>query len=119
VRHLRARRVRIRIGLVFGLSSMISAYAAGRLSHLVAPAILLVAFGVMMAIAALAMLRPRCEPVGGPAVREAAFGWLVAQGLAVGASTGFVGAGGGFVIVPAVVVLLGTRSRRPPRRRCW
>ena len=107
VPHLRAGRVRIRIGQVFGLSSMISAYAAGRLSHAVAPGVLLVAFGVLMAIAALAMLWPRRDPKPRPPAREAALGWLVAQGLAVGALTGFVGAGGGFVIVPALVMLVG------------
>lgn len=107
VPHLRAGRVRIRIGLVFGLSSMISAYAAGRLSRAIAPGVLLVAFGVLMVITAVAMLWPRRAPATRPSAPKAALGWLVAQGLAVGALTGFVGAGGGFVIVPALVVLVG------------
>ncbi|MBL0219637.1 MAG: sulfite exporter TauE/SafE family protein [Myxococcales bacterium] len=101
--HLRARRVRLRVGLVFGVASMASAYVAGSLSRHVAPAVLLIAFGGMMVVAALAMLRPR----RGPAATRASFGWLIAQGLIVGSITGFVGAGGGFVIVPALVVLVG------------
>lgn len=107
VPHLRAGRVRIRIGLVFGAASMASAYGAGKLSSLVAPGILLVAFGVMMVVAGVAMLRPRPEAVP----REPALLSLVAQGLVVGAVTGFVGAGGGFVIVPALVVLVGLPVR--------
>ncbi len=103
VPHLRAKRVQIRIGFVFGVSSMVSAYASGRLARLVAPNVLLIAFGVMMLIAALAMLRPR----GREALRTASLASLVALGLVVGAITGFVGAGGGFVIVPALVVLVG------------
>lgn len=82
---------------------MASAYVAGSLSRHVAPAVLLIAFGGMMVVAALAMLRPR----RGPAATRASFGWLIAQGLIVGSITGFVGAGGGFVIVPALVVLVG------------
>ncbi len=101
--HLRARRVRLRIGLVFGVASMASAYAAGSLARHIAPAVLLIAFGGMMVVAALAMLRPRRAP----AASRASLRWLIVQGLIVGAITGFVGAGGGFVIVPALVVLVG------------
>lgn len=101
--HLRAGRVRGRIGLVFGGASMLSAFAAGRLSRLVPPTILLIGFGVMMVVAALAMLRTRVRA----APPRASLAALIAQGLAVGAVTGFVGAGGGFVVVPALVVLVG------------
>ncbi|MCE9578934.1 MAG: sulfite exporter TauE/SafE family protein [Deltaproteobacteria bacterium] len=103
VPHLRARRVRGRIGLVFGGASMLSAYGAGRLSRLVSPTVLLIAFGAMMVVAAVAMLRPRTRE----APPRASLVALVVQGLAVGAVTGFVGAGGGFVIVPALVVIVG------------
>jgi len=104
--HIRAGRVRFQVGAIFGASSMVSAYAAGKLSSLVAPGILLVSFGGMMAVAAAAMLRPRrLVPARSPG--ETSLGWLVVQGLVVGAVTGFVGAGGGFVIVPALVVLVG------------
>ena len=47
VPHLRARRVRGRIGLVFGGASMLGAVAAARLSRLVPPTVLLIAFGAM------------------------------------------------------------------------
>ena len=104
VPHLRAGNVQARIGLIFGASSMASAYVAGRLSSHVAPGVLLVAFGAIMVVAAIAMLRPR--RVAAPR-QPASLAWLVAQGLLVGAVTGFVGAGGGFVIVPALVVLVG------------
>jgi uncharacterized membrane protein YfcA len=100
--HLRAGRVRMRIGLVFGASSMVSAYVAGRLATHVPAGVLLAAFALMMVVAGLAMLRPQRTPGS-----RHAPGWLVVQGLAVGAITGFVGAGGGFVIVPALVVLVG------------
>jgi uncharacterized membrane protein YfcA len=100
--HLRAGRVRVRIGLVFGASSMVSAYVAGRLARHVPAGVLLAAFALLMVVAGIAMLRPR----SGSGSRRAPV-WLVVQGLAVGAITGFVGAGGGFVIVPALVVLVG------------
>ncbi len=100
--HLRAGRVRIRIGLVFGAASMASAYVAARLARDVPAGVLLGAFAILMLVAGLAMLRP-----GRPRAARHAPGWLVAQGLVVGAITGFVGAGGGFVIVPSLVVLVG------------
>jgi hypothetical protein len=103
VSHLRAGRVRVRIGLVFGVSSMVSSYGAGRLTSLVPPGVLLVGFAVVAAIAAVAMLRPRRELFA----RDAAVGRLVLAGLGLGAITGFVGAGGGFLIVPALIVLVG------------
>ncbi|CAN5893487.1 sulfite exporter TauE/SafE family protein [soil metagenome] len=102
VPHLRAGRVRLRIGLVFGASSMVSAYAAGKLASHVPSGVLLAAFALMMVVASLAMLRPQRTP----RARHAP-GWLVVQGVVVGAITGLVGAGGGFVIVPALVVLVG------------
>jgi uncharacterized membrane protein YfcA len=109
ISHARAGRVRWRTGAMFGATSMIGAYAAGRLAHLVPATVLLLAFGAMMLVTALAMLRPQRASAGGegpeilPAGRAAL--WVVLEGLAVGAVTGLVGAGGGFLVVPALVLL--------------
>jgi len=105
VAHARAGRVRWRTGLVFGLAGMLGAYAGGLASASVPGPVLLAAFAVMMVAAAVGMLRGR-RGAGGE--REGLrLVVAVGLGLAVGAATGFVGAGGGFVVVPALVLVAG------------
>jgi uncharacterized membrane protein YfcA len=59
-----------------------------------------------MLVSAVLMLRP--VKVGAPTVRQ----WMVIPvGVFSGALTGAVGAGGGFIIVPALVLLLGVPMR--------
>lgn len=106
--HARAGRVRWKTGAVFGATSMVGAYAAGRVAHFIPGIVLLLAFGAMMLVTAVAMMRsPR--PVDATAASDAPktnpFVWIVVEGLAVGAVTGLVGAGGGFLVVPALVLL--------------
>ncbi|HET7505807.1 MAG TPA: sulfite exporter TauE/SafE family protein [Kofleriaceae bacterium] len=104
--HARAGRVRWRIGTGFGLASMAGAFTAARVARYLPGTLLLVAFGVVMLVTALAMLRPRREPAAGSErrIRPAA---IVLLGFAVGAVAGLVGAGGGFLIVPALALLAG------------
>lgn len=102
--HARAGRVVFRVGLTFGAASMAGAFVGGRLGHFLPPGVLLVSFALVMLATGLAMLRGRGEATGaapqGP-------GRTLAVGLAVGLLTGLVGAGGGFVIVPALALLMG------------
>ncbi|MEV6109958.1 sulfite exporter TauE/SafE family protein [Streptomyces sp. NPDC051940] len=104
VRHARAGCVRGRTGVLFGVSAMAGAYAGGRLAGFVSETVLLVAFAVMTLAAAVAMIRGRGEgaPGAGADVRR-----LVLYGAGVGLASGFVGAGGGFLFVPALVLLGG------------
>ncbi|AJF63368.1 sulfite exporter TauE/SafE family protein [Streptomyces vietnamensis] len=119
VPHARARRVRLRTGLLFGGFSMAGAYGGGRLAEYVPGTVLLVSFALMMLATAAAMLRrprpgreePGREEPGreGPGrVRaEPPLKRIAVEGLAVGAVTGLVGSGGGFLVVPALAVLGG------------
>lgn len=115
VPHARAGRVEWRTGVVFGLASMTGAFAAGRVAKMVPATVLLLSFGAMMLLTAVSMMRSRKEPAGPPkraAPRTARSHVLIlAQGLAVGAFTGLVGAGGGFFVVPALVLLGGLGMR--------
>jgi uncharacterized membrane protein YfcA len=108
VSHARAGRVRWRTGLIFGLAGMVGAFGAGRVAHFFPATVLLGLFGVMMIITAVAMLRGRSPTVEASAPpRELPVGKVLAEGLVVGAITGLVGAGGGFLVVPALVLLGG------------
>ncbi|MCH0539660.1 sulfite exporter TauE/SafE family protein [Streptomyces sp. MUM 203J] len=108
VPHARAGRVRWRTGLVFGAVSMAGAYGGGRLAEYVPGTALLVAFALMMLATAAAMLRkPRRPEAAGPLHRELPVTHVIAEGLVVGAVTGLVGSGGGFLVVPALALLGG------------
>ena len=65
-------------------------------------------FGLMMAVAGVAMLRPR--PALSPSV-DIRWRWILLEGLVVGYVTGLVGAGGGFLVVPALVILGGMEMK--------
>jgi len=104
VSHGRAGRVRWATGALFAAGGVPAAYLGGRLGSSVPEIVLLLAFATMMIATATAMLRGRSasRPTGHrhPAA-------LVGLGAAVGAVTGFVGAGGGFLILPALVLVGG------------
>ncbi|WP_418960916.1 sulfite exporter TauE/SafE family protein [Streptomyces tritici] len=108
VPHARAGRVRWRTGLIFGSVSMVGAYGGGRLAAYVPETVLLVAFALMMLATAAAMLRKsrRPKPVK-PAHTELPVKHVMVEGLVVGAVTGLVGSGGGFLVVPALALIGG------------
>jgi len=105
ISHACAGRVRWRAGAGFGVAGMAGAYLGGRLAAYLPGRLPMVLFGLMMIAIAIAMLR-RPRRVRPPAqdLRVAA---VIAEGLSVGVLTGIVGAGGGFLVVPALVLLGG------------
>jgi len=105
--HWRAGRVDLRTGLFFGSAGMAGAYLGGRAAAFVDGALLLLLFASMMALTSVAMWRGRRGPPAAAAAPEPAPGRLVAQGFAVGLFTGLIGAGGGFLIVPALALWAG------------
>jgi uncharacterized protein len=105
--HALAGRVRWRTGLVFGLAGMAGAYPGGRLAAYIPGEILLTAFALMMLATAAAMIRGRRTTSTAPPRRELPILRVVVDGVAVGLVTGLVGAGGGFLVVPALVLLGG------------
>ncbi len=110
--HTRAGRVDLRTALVFGGAGMAGAYAGGRASAFVHGTLLLLLFASMMLLTAMAMWRGRREGLPGETPHEHAPIRLLAQGFAVGRFTGLVGAGGGFLIVPALVLWAGLPMTR-------
>jgi len=106
--HALKGRVRWRTGVIFGAAGMVGAYGAGRLAKFIPSGALLALFGVMMLVTAVAMMRGRKAPAGAAeAPRELPVGKVLGEGLVVGGVTGLVGAGGGFLVVPALVLLGG------------
>ena len=108
VSHARAGRVRWRTGVSFGAAGMAGAFLGGILGGHIPSTVLMVAFALMMIATSVAMLRGRrgAPAAEGPS-REPSAGRIVLEGLAVGLATGLVGAGGGFLVVPALALLAG------------
>ena len=106
ISHARAGRVMWRTGLIFGAAGMVGAFAGGKVGSALPGALLLIGFAIMMAVTAVAMIRGRKKITGGhhgdlPVVR------VIIDGIVVGFVTGIVGAGGGFLVVPALALLGG------------
>lgn len=106
ITHARAGRVRWKVAAVFGVAAMAGAYAGGRLAHLIPGNILLIAFAVIMIAAAVAMLRGRRD-IGDESAGPLPVAKILLQGAVVGVISGLVGAGGGFLLVPALALLGG------------
>ncbi|MCM2391367.1 sulfite exporter TauE/SafE family protein [Streptomyces albipurpureus] len=107
--HARDGQVRWRTGAIVAAAGLLPAALGGVLAGQLPPALLTAAFAVVAAGAALMLLRPASarEPEG---IRGR---WPVAAGTGagLGALTGVLGVGGGFLAVPALVKPVGLRMR--------
>lgn len=103
--HWCAGHVKLKEAVLFGLYGIVSSYIGARASNLLSSTVLLVLFALLMLLIAAIMLRPKAG-LGKQAARQP--WWLILLGgLGVGLLTGSLGVGGGFLIVPALVFLLG------------
>ena len=110
--HSRRGNVRMKSGLIFGLMSMIGAIPGVWLNRLVAGKVILILFGFLMIAVAISMLHkkiahPEAKAARMPCEAYTPKDWfrLLLMGLVVGFLTGFFGVGGGFLIVPALVLV--------------
>jgi uncharacterized membrane protein YfcA len=115
----REQLVNLRTGFLFGIPSIISIFSTRKW---IVPAIpevlfevgdfaltrrlfLLGLFALLMILASISMIRNKNQL---PADDQHPRRWLIAfEGILIGALTGLVGAGGGFLIIPALVLLTG------------
>lgn len=122
VAHGRAGRVRPVTGVMFGLLGAAGNYAGSLVNRLLDPNLLLLGFAVLMIVVAVVMLARRratatprgaaSRASGGVLVLDQAIGVrsvvrTVAAATGVGLLTGMFGVGGGFVVVPALMLVLG------------
>ena len=110
VGHWRVGNVNLRTAAVFGAIAMVGSYVGARLAGFIAGTIQITALAVVMLAAAVSMLRHTKGTFGGDAEPNAPTPVklqpkLLAVALGVGLLTGIIGIGGGFLIVPALVVL--------------
>ncbi len=124
----RAHRIRFVAGLVFAVTGIVGSIAGTRVNEGIDPNVLLLAFSGLVVAAAVAMHRrnrtatrsveigtgpagpPEAPDVEAPGPTRIDVGTalkVIAAGTVIGFLTGLFGVGGGFVIVPALVLALG------------
>lgn len=114
--HARAGTVKWPCALTFSLAGVAGASLGAALGKAMDGQRLLALFGAMMVVVGLAMLRPRRSPEN-PDVRlsrttaGSLLPRLIPAGLGVGLLAGFFGIGGGFLIVPALIMATGMPLR--------
>lgn len=122
--YARKKQVNFKVGFVFSLPALVGVFSARKFVVPALPATLfslggftvtkdlaiMVLFALMMLAASVSMIRGRKTP-DTPEKHEVSEGKKIAlvaiEGLVVGLLTGLVGAGGGFLVIPVLVILAG------------
>jgi uncharacterized membrane protein YfcA len=97
----RAGEVHFKAAGMFVLSGAIGAVLGSRLTHVLSPVALMLIFAGLMIVIALRMLMPAAA--GPQPLPECRPTRCLAAGLGVGVLTGFLGVGGGFLLMPALM----------------
>jgi hypothetical protein len=108
--HWRRGNLHPKTMLLFCATGIPAAYIGSLATHLVPSETLLVLFAALMLVVGSLMLlgkRPIPDPKHEPSTRN-----CLSAGLGVGLVTGFLGVGGGFLIVPALIWFAGLDPRR-------
>ncbi|ALF53795.1 permease [Nostoc piscinale CENA21] len=113
--HWRAKNIQLKTALIFGSATMLGAFIGAKVALLpfVTETFQMLLFAIMMLFAAVFMIRRSSQKTAPddqlalypPPVCKYCWLWLMTEGLGVGILTGLIGVGGGFAIVPALVLL--------------
>jgi uncharacterized membrane protein YfcA len=109
----RLKLVQWRLAGVFAGTGAAAAFAGAAVNRRLHPTVVLLGFSALMVVAGIQMLRDRREVGGACALPAGGINWrsclpkAITAGLGVGFLTGLFGVGGGFLIIPVLVVLLG------------
>jgi uncharacterized membrane protein YfcA len=112
--HCRAGNVLLKTAYIFGSATMLGAFFGAKLATLpfITDTIQMLLFALLMLVASIVMIQRSAGnkksdelTLYPPPVCKYCWLWLVSEGIVVGVLTGLVGVGGGFAIVPALVLL--------------
>ncbi len=111
--YARARLVHWPTAFLFGVPGMLGTYVGAWIASYVTGQLQIMVFAGTMFLAAFLMWRnSHPSPSEWTPSEKLPVPKIAAEGFAVGALTGFVGVGGGFMIVPALVLLGGLPVKR-------
>jgi uncharacterized membrane protein YfcA len=104
VLHGQQGRLNYKVAAIFGGAGMVGAFMGAKFTHLVSNAVLLLLFAaLMLVVGTLMLVRPQREPASASTHHTTSLPRVLLAGVGVGVVTGFLGVGGGFLIVPALV----------------
>ncbi len=113
--HARLGTVKWPCAIVFALSGVVGAYFGTVLGKAMDGKSLLALFGILMIAAGLNMLRPNAPSNANVRLTSETAAYLLPRlipiGLGVGVLAGFFGIGGGFLIVPGLILATGMSPR--------
>jgi uncharacterized protein len=98
-----------RAAAIFAATGVAGAFAGAKITHFVSGGTLMEIFAALMLLAGWRMLAPRSSAAG---VRVCNIPRCAAVGVGLGLLTGFLGIGGGFLVVPALVLFAGLDMKR-------
>jgi len=107
--HYRESNFHGKAASLFGISGIAGAYFGGMLTHLMRPSLLMLSFAALMVTVGTLMLVRRPDR-DGPC--ECVTWRCLTAGAFLGALTGLLGVGGGFLIVPALMFAAGVGTKK-------
>ncbi|MEQ8809355.1 MAG: sulfite exporter TauE/SafE family protein [Imperialibacter sp.] len=127
VSHFKKGNVDIKTAFIFGLPAIISVYSVRKFLEPAIPdtimtigsitvtksLFVMVLFATLMLLASISMIRkPKKKKEGSDSDIHYNYLIILTEGLLVGGITGLVGAGGGFLIIPALVLMAGLPMKK-------
>ncbi len=113
LRHWRQGNLDLKALLAFAPAAIISTFLGAKLAHFVPGPMQMAGLGMVMGVAALLMWGGRpAPPLARPGEGGGGRGRVIATGICLGFLTGILGVGGGFLIVPALVLFLGLEMKK-------
>lgn len=109
--HWRRGNVKVRTAALFGVLAMAGSFAGAKLGLLLSGRVQLTVLAIVMVAAAASMLRGRRGGETDAAQTQVRLALIIPVALGVGMLTGVVGIGGGFLVVPALVLLANVSMR--------
>jgi uncharacterized membrane protein YfcA len=112
LRQVRMGNVDLPVAVPFGLTTMLGAYGGAWIGRALDGSTQLAILAVVMLLAAISMLRSQPPREPAPMSPHRVTPQLLVIGLATGVLTGVVGIGGGFLLVPALVLIAGVSMHK-------
>lgn len=106
---IRRGEIEVKPALLFTASGIPGAFFGSKLTHLFSPYLLLTLFGLLMVLVGWAMLHHKTERGSSSSCQIVR---CLGIGMGVGLLTGFLGVGGGFLILPALVLFAGIEMKK-------
>lgn len=109
--HARQKTVALKVAMIFAPFAVVAAFAGSKIAHFVSAQVQLMMFAVVGLAGSVMMFRGTFRRNSNPDVSDYVFAGdrrtivlLALEAIAVGLLTGLIGVGGGFLIVPALVL---------------